>query len=101
MANSDGIGLSHDCKRNIIGPGNVISGNKNVGINMIETGTDSNSVIGNYIGTDPAGELDWGNQDDGVRIKMIESEWNSRGVDTPEDLARLEAQFFKEEEHDK
>jgi 3-deoxy-manno-octulosonate cytidylyltransferase (CMP-KDO synthetase) len=34
----------------------------------------------------------------GGHIKMVEADWDSCGVDTPEDLARLEQQLVKEEE---
>ncbi|MDJ0962137.1 MAG: DUF2341 domain-containing protein, partial [Acidimicrobiia bacterium] len=48
---------------------NVISGNTSYGIDVVGVGTDSNTVLGNYIGTDPAGTADLGNGSDGVAIR--------------------------------
>ena len=49
--------------------GNVISGNANYGIYISGSGTNSNRVAGNKIGTDVSGTLDLGNAIDGVRIE--------------------------------
>jgi hypothetical protein len=43
---------SHD---NVIGGGNVISGNNNAGIRLTGTGVDDNTVSGNSLGTNAAG----------------------------------------------
>ncbi len=51
------------------GAGNVISGNANYGIDITGIGTDSNDVIGNYVGTDASGTADLGNSLDGVVIR--------------------------------
>ena len=51
------------------GEGNVISGNTDYGVDISGAGTDSNSVVGNYIGTDAAGTADLGNATDGVAIR--------------------------------
>ncbi|MCD6115972.1 right-handed parallel beta-helix repeat-containing protein, partial [bacterium] len=65
-----GIELSFEARENIIGPGNVISGNYNHGIEIVEVGTDSNYVIGNYIGTNAAGTSFLPNKANGVMIDL-------------------------------
>ncbi|MEJ2628180.1 MAG: hypothetical protein P8078_06465, partial [bacterium] len=55
---------------NTIGPGNVISGNKQNGIYINGTGTDSTTIIGNYIGTDASGTKRIGFQSIGIYITM-------------------------------
>ena len=55
-----GIFLGNGASRNVIGPGNVISGNggpsvQGVGVYLDGTTTQSNSIIGNFIGTNAAG----------------------------------------------
>ena len=47
------------------GEGNVISGNNQAGVRIQ---TNGNTIEGNFIGTDPTGTIDVGNQDDGVRF---------------------------------
>ncbi|MGA9347506.1 MAG: choice-of-anchor Q domain-containing protein [Anaerolineae bacterium] len=65
------IGLgAHD---NVIGgaasgEGNVISGNDSVGVYMYASGTVSNTISGNYIGTAATGTTALGNQSDGIYI---------------------------------
>ena len=71
---ANGIQLFSDANGNTIGGTtaahrNVISGNTDHGIDFSGTGTDSNTVIGNYIGTDVAGTADLGNGSDGVAIR--------------------------------
>ena len=44
-----------------IGAGNVISGNSNAGIQILNTGTTGNRIEGNFIGTDVAGTTPLGN----------------------------------------
>src|SRR5262245_15107308 len=51
------------------GARNVISGNAGAGVIVNGVGTDSNTVLGNYIGTDAGGTLDRGNTSDGIRIE--------------------------------
>jgi uncharacterized delta-60 repeat protein/CSLREA domain-containing protein len=58
-------GSSHD---NTVGPDNVISGNDGDGIRIFGTETMSNTVSGNYIGSDANGQADLGNGDYGVYI---------------------------------
>jgi len=48
---------------------NVISGNIGTGVRMDNTGTTSNVVTGNYLGTDATGTQDRGNSGDGVLIQ--------------------------------
>lgn len=67
LGNAWGVRISDRSLHNVIGPGNVISGNRNVGI-WFNNDSDSNSIIGNRIGTDPAGGRGWGNEGDGIRI---------------------------------
>ena len=72
LGNSFGIYLNNGPKFNeiggaVAGQGNVISGNT-YGIMMYETGTDSNEVLGNFIGTDANGTASLGNSQIGVLI---------------------------------
>ena len=50
------------------GERNVISANKFYGVHINGSGADSNTVSGNYIGTDAGGTQELGNTYDGVRI---------------------------------
>jgi uncharacterized repeat protein (TIGR01451 family) len=74
-----GVGICCGVKHNVIGgnrtrgngptgEGNVISGNGADGVSICDTGTMSNTVIGNFIGTDASGTLVLGNGFDGVAI---------------------------------
>lgn len=61
--------------RNIIGgsapgAGNLLSGNRLHGVEIVGLGADSNVVQGNFIGTDITGTLDLGNSADGVHIDI-------------------------------
>ncbi len=67
LSNYVGIRISGHSKKNIIGPGNVISGNLSYGLTC-QISSDSNRVIGNFIGTDPTGTLDFGNGSNGIFI---------------------------------
>ena len=51
---------------------NVISGNNASGINL-ESGSDNNSILGNYIGVDASGTQDLGNNSKGIRIDSSNS----------------------------
>ncbi len=68
LANSTGVTLYDKCNSNTIGPGNLIAGNSNHGIRISKC--DSNRVIGNYIGLDPSGTLNWGNHGFGIMISQ-------------------------------
>jgi CSLREA domain-containing protein len=95
----DGIVLQNGASNNTIGgtngsPGgsctgdcNLISGNGTVGewsdgVSIKNTGTMSNTVSGNYIGTDVSGTAALGNKVAGVSISDG-AQWNIIGGDTP------------------
>jgi len=82
LGNSFGIRIAKS-NHNIIGPGNVISGNINDGLTL-QQNSDSNSVIGNIIGTNPNGTIAWGNGNDGIFI-TDEASHNIIGGSTPEE----------------
>ena len=68
IGNSSGIVIQLAAKNNVIGGNaagarNIISGNSNSGVIIEETGTTGNRVLGNYIGTNPAGTAAAGNND--------------------------------------
>ncbi|HEY7732522.1 MAG TPA: right-handed parallel beta-helix repeat-containing protein, partial [Gaiellaceae bacterium] len=48
------------------GEGNVVGGAGDAGISV--TASTNNTIVGNAIGTDPAGTLDFGNGTDGIRL---------------------------------
>ena len=52
----EGIRIENGAKNNIVGPNNIISGNKAPGVRIIGTGTEGNKIIGNLIGTDKSGK---------------------------------------------
>lgn len=71
--NSDGVRISNGSTGNEVGgpaPGsqNLISNNNGNGVFV--TGSNTNVVCGNLIGTDPTGDNDLGNGDAGVRIEF-------------------------------
>lgn len=53
-----------------VGARNVISGNTSIGVSIIHAGTDSNTIQGNYIGTDTTGMNDVGNTASGINIDL-------------------------------
>ena len=53
---------------NVVGPSNLISGNKFIGLYISGSGANSNTVIGNFIGTDVSGKLRLPNTTAGVTI---------------------------------
>lgn len=73
---------------NTVGPGNVASGNytlgdPNTGFGiLLYTGADGNSVVGNYVGTDPTGTFAIGNGRAGIRLQGASG--NVVGGTTPE-----------------
>ncbi|MBN1895854.1 right-handed parallel beta-helix repeat-containing protein, partial [bacterium] len=64
----EGIRLYWEAKRNEIGPGNLVSGNKSHGILIVHAGTDSNSVGGNRVGLDFSGQDTIPNRKNGILI---------------------------------
>ncbi len=69
----NGVSISDGARHNVIGgnaPGerNIISGNGGQGVGLWDTGTSSNTIEGNYIGTDFSGAAALGNQEDGVHM---------------------------------
>jgi titin len=69
----DGVDLAGGASSNLIGGSspsarNVISANKYEGIWITGSGTSSNQIEGNYIGTDAYGEVGLGNAINGVQI---------------------------------
>lgn len=55
------------------GEANVIGGNKLYGIHIAGKGANNNLVLGNYIGTDPSGTEEIGNQVHGIYLRDIAS----------------------------
>jgi hypothetical protein len=53
----------------VSGAGNVISGNGNDGMELVDSGTTNNLVQGNLIGTNPNGNAPIGNKFDGIVIR--------------------------------
>jgi parallel beta-helix repeat protein len=62
------------------GEGNLISGNGQHGVSIMDSGTMSNTVIGNSIGTNGSGTAKTGNNNDGVKI---EAPYNQVGGTAP------------------
>jgi len=61
---------------------NIISGNSYSGVAISQSGTDGNTISGNYIGTDKDGLIDLGNTQSGVTIAFY-AQNNTIGGDTP------------------
>ncbi len=69
LANStNGIQINNLASANTIGPSNVISGNAQIGIFIAGSGANSNTVIGNFIGTDAGGRWRLANTYAGVTV---------------------------------
>jgi len=84
LGNGFGVGIFDSAKNNTI-ERNVISGNLYHGVAIYgwpNVGTDNNTVIGNYIGTDVNGTAALGNGLNGVRI-AYGAKNNMIGGDTP------------------
>ncbi|MCD6578845.1 hypothetical protein J7L48_05170, partial [bacterium] len=76
LGNSYGMIISNGAKSNTIGgtiagARNIISGNNFSGVYIYGNGTNSNIVLGNYIGTDVNGTADLGNAWHGVYISNV------------------------------
>jgi hypothetical protein len=71
--NVTGISVGQGATANVVGQpaggGNVISGNSQYGVRIVDPGTNNNLVQNNYIGTDVTGALARGNTSDGVRME--------------------------------
>jgi titin len=70
-----GVSLQNGPQFNVIGgavagEGNVISGNSNNGVYIVNSGTDNNTISGNFIGLDATGTMDLGNNRDGILIQI-------------------------------
>jgi titin len=83
----DGVIIWGGATHNVIGgdtPGkrNIISGNGQAGVTIYASGTMSNTVSGNYIGTDANGMAALGNMENGVKISES-AQYNVIGGDTP------------------
>jgi parallel beta-helix repeat protein len=61
-----GVGVQVESNDNVIGPGNVISGNGADGIDLFDS--TSNTVVGNYIGLNAAGTAAIPNGDAGIAL---------------------------------
>ena len=72
LGNDDGVVIQSGAANNTIGgstlAANVISGNSGDGVDISGSGTDSNLVAGNFIGTNATGTLPVGNLGSGVTI---------------------------------
>ncbi len=69
LSNYRGVEVTRNSSQNVVGPGNVVSGNRQRGVAFTIDGCDSNKVIGNFIGTDPSGHTAMGNMIYGVYIE--------------------------------
>jgi parallel beta-helix repeat protein len=87
LSNLYGVRLYTSCACNLIGgttpsEGNVISGNTNIGILLTGSGSDSNCICGNYIGTDATGTVVLPNREG---IDLIKVQYTIIGGNTPEE----------------
>ena len=82
--NYDGVWIGDGARYNIIGPGNLISGNGGVGVTLWGSGTVSNTIAGNLVGTDASGMTTLGNTLCGIVI-MGGANYNVVGGTTPSD----------------
>ncbi len=76
---ADGVLLRTKASENTVGgtasgAGNVISGNGNDGVEIVDAGTKNNLVFGNSIGTDASGTFAIANKFDGILIRTGASE---------------------------
>jgi parallel beta-helix repeat protein len=80
LGNGTGVIIGHGATYNLIGGDspterNLISGNNGSGVAMYFSGTMSNTVRGNYIGTDPNGATAVANDSDGVDLNQASHNW--------------------------
>jgi hypothetical protein len=72
LGNEDGVDIQQADDTTVGGTGvgarNVISGNRDGGIQIVSDSAAGNEVLGNYIGTDKNGTADLGNSGEGVII---------------------------------
>jgi len=69
-----GVALGMGASGNVIGDvgmRNVISGNNQHGLRLVDAGTSNNRVQGNYIGLDLTGTFAIGNSGDGIRLEAV------------------------------
>ncbi|MBL8814266.1 MAG: cadherin domain-containing protein, partial [Planctomycetaceae bacterium] len=68
-----GVAVAIDADSTVIGQSgggrNIISGNDQFGIRIVDTGTDGTIIQNNFIGTDYSGSLIVGNGSDGIRLE--------------------------------
>jgi hypothetical protein len=85
LGNAHGVWIVWGAQHNRIGGStvgerNVISGNRDQGVGLLGSGAVSNTIVGNFIGTDATGTAPLGNGGVGVSISS-ESQCNSVGPD--------------------
>jgi parallel beta-helix repeat protein len=93
IGNAHGIRISSQASQNVIGgahspgicdgPCNLISGNIFHGVVVLETDTNSNQILGNFVGTNAAGDAALPN-DDGLEISLGASDTQIGGAGTGE-----------------
>jgi hypothetical protein len=80
LGNGSGVIIGHGATYNLIGGDspaerNLISGNNEHGVAMYFSGTVSNTIAGNYIGTDPSGTTAVANGADGAHMNQASHNW--------------------------
>jgi hypothetical protein len=72
LGNADGVDIQRandtTVGGTVTGARNVISGNRDAGIQIVGDFAENNKVLGNYIGTDRNGTADLGNAGEGIHI---------------------------------
>ena len=80
LPNHYGVFISVFAQHNTIGPDNVISGNERHGVDLHGMETMTNTVDGNYIGTDVTGQAALANGESGVYLS-VGAQYNTIGPD--------------------